>query len=147
MGMTGLGLGDLLLERADGLAIVAGGDRRYRRLQRASFVNALGPHVFEELRPDLGLLDQLENGLGLGLINRSSGSVVIIADNDDVEDIAGDIAAQEGVGAADCLHIRFATGGVERRRHKGVFIMAAEQVLQAAADQNTAAVARFIGIR
>src|SRR5215469_8289483 len=98
MGMTGLGLGDLFLERADGLAIVAGGNRRRRRFQRTGLLDALGPHVFEKLRPDLGLLDQLDNCLGLDLIDRSSGSVVIIADNDDVEDVAGDIAAKERVG-------------------------------------------------
>src|SRR5215471_15378245 len=33
-----------------------------------------------------------------------------------------------------------------RRRHKGIFIMAAWQVLQTAADQNAVALARFIGI-
>src|SRR5215831_7673331 len=53
MGMTGLCLADLFLERADRLAIVAGGDRRHRRLQRTGFLDALGPHVFEKLRPDL----------------------------------------------------------------------------------------------
>ena len=72
--------------------------------------------------------------------------VGFITDNHDVEDVAGDIAAQEGVGAADGLHIRLATGGVRRRRHKGIFIMAAWQVLQRAADQNAAAVACLIGI-
>src|SRR5215469_6299808 len=99
MGMTGLCLGDLFLERADGLAIVAGGDSRDRSLERTGFLDTLSPHVFEKLRPDLGLLDQLENGLGLGLVEGSSGSVVIVADNHDVEDVAGDIAAQEGIGA------------------------------------------------
>src|SRR5215831_2642984 len=106
MGMTGLCLGDLFLERADGLAIVAGGDRRHRRLQRTGLVDALGPHVFQELWSDLGLLDQIDNSLGLGLIDRSAGSVVTIADNHDVEDVAGDIAAQKGVGAADGLRRR-----------------------------------------
>src|SRR6516225_1156136 len=118
MGMTGLGLGDLFLERADGLAIVAGGDRRYRRLERAGFLDALGPHVFEKLWSYFGLLDQLDNDIGLGLVNGAAVSVVIITDNHDVEDVAGDIAAQEGVGAADGLHIRLATRGVGRRRHK-----------------------------
>src|SRR6516164_1163586 len=116
MGMTSLCLGDLFLERADGLAVVARGNRRYRSLQRAGFVNALGLHVFEKLRPDLDLLDQLDNGLGLNLVDRASVSVVIIADHDDVEDVAGDITTKERIGAADGLHIRLATGGVRRGR-------------------------------
>src|SRR5262249_4985613 len=79
----------------DSLAVVAGGDCRYRRLKRTGLLDALGLHVFEELRPDLGLLDQLDNGLGLGLIDSASVSVVIIADHHDVEDVAGDITAKE----------------------------------------------------
>ena len=113
--MTGLGLSDLFLERANGFAIIPGGDRRDSGFERTGFLDALGSHVFEKLRPDLGLLDQLDNGLGLVLVDRAAVSVVIIADHDDIEDVAGDIAAQEGVGAADCLHIRLATGGVGRR--------------------------------
>src|SRR5215472_5247355 len=91
--MTSLCLGDLFLERADGLAIVAGGNRRYCSFQRTGFLDALGPHVFEKLRPDLGLLDQLENGLGLSFVECASDSVIIIADNHDVEDVAGDMPA------------------------------------------------------
>src|SRR6516225_4959979 len=142
MGMTGLGSGDLLFERADGLAVVERGNRRHRRFQRTGFLYTLGSHVFEKLRSYFGLLDQLDNGLGLRLVDRASVSVVIIADDDDVEDVAGDIAAKERIGAADGLHTRLATGSVRRRRHKGILIMTARQVLQTAADQNAATLAR-----
>src|SRR5215831_9805431 len=97
--MTSLCLGYLLLERADGLAILAGGDRRDGRLERTRFRDALRFHVFQKLRPGFALLDQLENCLGLSLVDRSAGSVVVIPDRDDVEDVAGDVAAEKRVGA------------------------------------------------
>src|SRR5690348_18298551 len=103
MDMTGLDLGDPFFKRADGLAMGVGGNRRYRGLKRTGFLDALGPHVFEKLRPDLCLLNQIENDLSLGLVDRSSVSVVIIPDDHDVEDVAGDIAPEKGIGAADGL--------------------------------------------
>src|SRR5215471_6858073 len=44
------------------------------------------------------------------------------------------------------LHVRLAARSVERGRHIGIFVMAARQVLQPAADQDAAAPARFVGI-
>src|ERR1700719_368404 len=146
MGITGLRLGDLFFERADGLAVVASCNRSCRSLERAGLLDALGSHVLQKLGPDFCSLHQIKNGLGLGLVEGSSGSVVIIADNHDVEDIAGDIAAKKRIGAPDCLHTRLTTVGVERGRHKGVFIMAAWQMLQTATDQDPAALPRFVGI-
>src|SRR5271165_3364188 len=123
-----------------------GGDRRYGSLERTSLLDALGLHVFQKLRPDFGLLDQIKNCLDLGLVDCASGSVVVIPDNHDVEDVAGDVAAEERIGAPHCLHVRLATRGVHRGRHKGIFIMAARQVLQTTADQDAAALLRFVGI-
>src|SRR5215470_570004 len=145
--MTGPCLGDLFFERADRLAVIARGNRRDRRRERAGFLDALSLHVFEKLWPDPRPFDQLENGLGLGLIDRPADAVVIIADDDNVEDVAQDIAAEKRIGAADRRHLRLAAGGIERRRHKGILVMAARQMLQTAADQDAAALAGFIGIR
>ena len=78
--------------------------------------------------PNFRLFDELENGLRLRLIDRSAVSIVVIADYDNVEDIAEDIAAEEGIGAAHRLHLRLATGGLQWSRHKRVFVMAARQV-------------------
>src|SRR5215469_13153999 len=139
--MTGLRLGDLFFEGADRLAIIARGNRRDRRRERAGFFDTLSLHVFEKLGPDPCLLDQLENCPCLGLVDRPAGAIVIIPDDDNVEDVAQDIAAQKRIGAADSLHLRLATGGVERRWQKGILVMAALQMLQTAADQEAAALA------
>src|SRR5271169_5444023 len=125
MGMTGLRLSYLFLESANGLAIVPGCNRRYSSLERTGFRDALGLHVFQKLRSDFCLFDQINNSFSLELVYRPAGSVVIIPDNHDVEDVAGDVAAKERVGAAYRLHVRLATRGVRRGRHKGIFIMAA----------------------
>jgi hypothetical protein len=61
--------------------------------QDARRAPTLDPHVFQKPRPDLGLVDN------------ASGSVVIIADHHNVEDVARDIAAKDGIGSADGLHI------------------------------------------
>src|SRR5215472_13519767 len=52
IGMTALRLGDLFLESGDGLSIIPGSNCRYSRFERAGFFDALGPHVFQKLRPD-----------------------------------------------------------------------------------------------
>ena len=101
--MTGFRLSYLFLESADRFAIITGCNCRDRSLEGTGFLDALGLHVFEKLRSYLGFLDQLDNSLGLRLVDRAAISVVIIADHYDVEDVAGDIAAQDGVGAADGL--------------------------------------------
>src|SRR5689334_11490383 len=116
--MTGLRLGDLLRESGDGLAIVPGGDRRDRRFERTGFLDALRPHVFQKLRPDFCLFDQIEKRVGLSLVYYASVSVVIVANDDDIEDIAGDVAAQVRIGAPDTLYIRLATRGIQRGRHE-----------------------------
>src|SRR5215470_1995738 len=144
--MAGPCFGYLLLERAERLAIVAGGDRRDGSLEGTGFLDALRLHVFEKLRSGFGLPDQIENCLDLTLVDRSANSVVIISDHDDVEDVARDVAAQKGIGAPYRLHARLATCGVRRGRHKGVFVMAAWQVLQPAADQDAAALLRLVRI-
>src|SRR5215469_12731755 len=146
IGTTDLRLGYLLFESADCFAIIPSGYRRDSRLERTGFLDAPGFHVFEKLRPGFGLLDQIENCLGLGLIDRSSGSVVIIPDDHDIEDVARDVPAEKRIGAPDGLHVRLAARSVERGRHIGIFVMAARQVLQPAADQDAAAPARFVGI-
>ena len=66
----------------------------------------------------------------------SPGSVIIIADNHDVEDVARDVAAEERIGAPHRLHLRLATRSVRRSGHKGIFVVAAGQVLQTSADQD-----------
>src|SRR5215831_17775061 len=144
--MTDLCLGDLFFECADRLAVIARGNRRDRRRERAGFFDTLSLHVFEKLWPDPCLLDQRENCLGLGLIDRPAGAIVIIADDDNVEDVAQDIAAQKRIGAADRLHLRLAAGGIERRRHKGILVMAARQMLQTAANKEAAPLAGFVRI-
>src|SRR5215471_17502423 len=101
---------------------------------------------FRNFWPDPCLLDQLENCLGLGLVDRPADAIVIIPDDDNVEDVAQDIAAQKRIGAADGLHLRLAAGGVERRRHKRILVMTARQMLQSAADQEAAALAGFVRI-
>jgi len=116
--MTGLCLGDLLLESGNGLAIIPGGDRRYRSFQRTGFRDALRTHVFQKLRPDFCLFDQFKKRGGLGLVYGAAVSVVIVADDHDVEDIASDIAAQVRIGASHTLYGRLATRGVERGGHK-----------------------------
>src|SRR5215467_5395012 len=112
MGTTGLRLHYLSLERADRFAIVARGDRRDGRLEGTGFLDALGLHVFEKLRPGFGLLDQLDNFLGLGFAHRPAIAVVVIPDNYDIEDVAGDVTTQERVGASDRLHARLVTRNV-----------------------------------
>src|SRR5215469_14200111 len=144
--MTSLCLGDLFFERADRLAVIARGNRRDRRRERAGFFDTLSLHVFEKLWPDPRPFDQLKNGLGLGLVERPAGAVVIISDDDDIEEVAQDIAAQKRIGAADRLHLRLVSSGVERGRHKGILVMAARQMLQTAADQEAAALAGFVRI-
>src|ERR1700719_1670068 len=116
--MGGLRLGDLLRESANGLAIVPGGDRRYRAFERTGFLDALRPHVFQKLRPDLCPFDQIKKRAGLSLVYWASFSVVIVADDHDIEDIAGDIAAEVRIGASHTLHVRLATRGVQRGWHK-----------------------------
>src|SRR5271163_147571 len=104
--MTGLRFGDLLLESGNGLAIVAGSDRRDRGFERTGFLDTLRPHVFQKLRPDFGLFDQIKKRDGLRLVYSAAVSVVILADDHDVEDIAGDIAAQVRIGASHALYGR-----------------------------------------
>jgi hypothetical protein len=77
--MSGLCLSDVFLERADGFLVIPGGNRRDRRLERTGFLDALSFHVFEKLRPDFCLFDEVENGLRFGLIDCSAGSVIVIA--------------------------------------------------------------------
>src|ERR1700730_17631768 len=112
--MTGLCLGDLLLESGNGLAIIPGGDCRYCSFQRTGFLDALRTHVFQKLRPDFCLFDQFKKRGDLGLVYGAAVSVVIVADDHDVEDIASDIAAQVRIGASYTLYGRLATRGVER---------------------------------
>ena len=69
---------------------------------------------FKNFGPTFALLDQVKNYLGLVLVYCSHSSVVIISDDYNVEDIAGDVAAQERIGAPHCLHVRLATRGVQR---------------------------------
>src|SRR6267154_20261 len=104
--MVGLGFGDLFVQSANRLAIISGCDRRYRGFERTSFLDASGSHVFEKLRSDFGLFNEIENGVSLGLVDCSLVSVVIIPDNDDIEDIAGDVAAEVRICAPDTLHAR-----------------------------------------
>src|SRR5215831_6202679 len=110
--MTGLCSAHLFLERADRFAIVPGRNRRDSGCERTGFLDAPGLHVFEKLWPGFRSFDQIENGLGLGLVNGPSVSIVIIPDDYDVEDVAGDIAAQKGIGAPHRLHTRLATGRI-----------------------------------
>src|SRR5215472_5860124 len=95
--MTGLCPAHLFLERADRFAIVSGRNCRDSGFERTGFLDAASLHVFEKLRPGFRLFDQIENGLGLGLVDGSSVPIVIIPDDHDVEDVAGDIAAQKGM--------------------------------------------------
>src|SRR5262249_55449783 len=104
MGITSLCLNYLFLERANGLAKISGGNRRHCSFERARVLNALGLHVFEELRPDFCFLDEVKHDLGLGLVDRSSVPVVIVTADHDVEDIAYDVAMEERIGASYCLH-------------------------------------------
>src|SRR6516165_8315049 len=99
--MAGLCFGYLLLERADRFAVVASSNRCDGSLERTGFLDALGSHVFQKLRSGFGLLDQIEDCLGLGLVDGSAASVVVIPDDHDVEDVAGDVTAEEGIGAPD----------------------------------------------
>src|SRR5437868_7001288 len=101
--MTGLGLGYLFLERGNGLAIIPGCNRRYRGFERTGFLDALGSHVFQKLWADFRLFDEIKNSGGLVLVYCSCVSVVIIPDNDDVEDIAGDVAAEVRICAPHAL--------------------------------------------
>src|SRR6516164_7584339 len=98
MGMTGLCLADLSFQSADRLAIVPGGNRRYRRFERAGFRNAPSLHVLQKLRPRFRPFYEIKNRPGLGFIDCSSGSVVIIPDNHDIEDVAHNVAAEERIG-------------------------------------------------
>jgi hypothetical protein len=91
------------------LQIVPGGDRRDRGFERTGLLDALSPHVFQKLRPDLCLFYQVKKYVGLGLVYGASDSVVIVADDHDVEDVAGDIAAQVRIRAPYTLHVRLAT--------------------------------------
>src|SRR6516164_7230341 len=143
--MTGLYLDYLLLQSGDGLAIVAGSNRCHGSLQRTGFRDARDLHVFQKLRPDFRLLDELKNPLGLSFVDRSSRSIVIIPDDHDVENVAGDVPAKVRVSAPYRLHIRLATRHVRWGQHKGIFIMAARQVLQTAADHDPAILPRFVG--
>src|ERR1700746_195450 len=95
--MTSLRLGYLFLQSANGLAIIPGCDRRYRGFERTGFLEAPSLHVFQKLRPDFGFFDQLENCLGLAVVYRSSSAVVIILGNHNVEDVAGDVSAEERI--------------------------------------------------
>src|SRR5262245_53729805 len=97
--MNGLRLSYLLLQSANGLAIVPDGNRRNSGLERTGFLDALGLHVFQKLRPDFCFFEQIENHLGLSFVYRVSGSVVIIPANHDVEDVADDVAAEKRIGA------------------------------------------------
>src|SRR6516162_10689142 len=106
MGMTSLSLSYLFLERADRFAIVPGCNCRDGSLERTGFLDALRLHVFQKLRPGFDLFDQIENCLSLGLVDGSSDAVVIIPDHDDIEDVAGDVAAEERIGTPHCLHVR-----------------------------------------
>jgi hypothetical protein len=45
---------------------------------------------FRNFAPTLAFFDQIENCLSLALVYRSSSAVVIIPDNHNVEDVAGD---------------------------------------------------------
>src|ERR1700757_1084418 len=114
--MTGLYLTYLLLQSANGLAIVPGGNRRYSRVERTGFLDALDLHVFQKLMPTFCFFEEIKNRLGLGIVYRSSGSVVVIPDNHDVEDVADNVAAEKRIGAPDCLDVRLATCCVQRRR-------------------------------
>src|ERR1700737_2645692 len=133
--MTSLCLTYVFLQSANGLAIVPSCNRRNSSLERTGFLDALGLHVFQKLRPDFCFFYQIQDCLRLSLVDCSSGSVVIIPDNYNVEDVAGDVAAEERIGAPYSLHGRLATRGVQRGWHKGIFIMPARQGLQTAADQ------------
>src|SRR6202022_4252339 len=123
--MTSLCLTYVFLQSANGLAIVPGCNRRNSSLERTGFLDTMGLHVFQKLRPDFCFFDQIKDYLSLGLVYCPSGSIVIIPDNHDVEDVAGDVAAEERIGAPHCLHVRLATRSVQRGRDKGIFIMAA----------------------
>src|SRR6202043_1147507 len=98
---------------ADGLAIIPGCDCRDRGFERTGFLDAPGLHVFEKLRPDFCPFDQIDNCRGLGLVDWTTVSVVIVADNDDVEDVAGDVAAQVGISASHTLYVRLSARAVQ----------------------------------
>src|SRR5215470_13037555 len=97
--MTGLCPAHLFLERADCFAIVSGRNRRDSRFTRTGFLDAASLHVFEKLRPGFRLFDQIENGLGLGLVDISSVPIFKQKTAYEIEDVAGDIAAQKGISA------------------------------------------------
>src|ERR1700752_3642216 len=146
LGMTGLCLSYVFLYLSNGLAIVSRCNCRDSSRKRTGFLDALGLHVLQKLGPYFGFFDQIKDSLGLDLVYCPSSSVVIIPDNYNVEDVAGDVAAEERIGAPYCLHVRLATRDIWGRRHKGILIMAARQVLETAADQEDAALLRFVGI-
>src|SRR5205809_4368340 len=105
MGMTGLCLTYVFLQSANGLAIVPSCNRCNSSLERTGFLDALGLHVLQKLRTDFCFFDQIKNYLSLDLVYCPPGSVVIIADNHYVEDVAGDVAAEERIGAPHCLDV------------------------------------------
>src|SRR6516225_9038977 len=115
IGTTGLRFGDLFLKSADGLAIVAGRDRRNGRLERTGFLNAPCLHVFEKLGSDFGLFNESKNCPALRFVYCSAVSVVIIPDHHDIADVAGNVAPQVGIGAPHRLHVGLAARGVRRR--------------------------------
>src|SRR6516165_8739280 len=78
IGTTGLCFNYLFLESANRLAIVPSCNRRYSSFERTGVLDALGLHVFEKLRTAFCFFEKIKNCLGLGLVDCSSGAVVII---------------------------------------------------------------------
>ena len=98
------------------------------------------------LGPTFAFFDQSKNCPALGLVYCSAVAIVIVPDNHDVEDVAGDVTAQVGVCTPHRLHLRLGACRVRRRRHKGILIIAAREVLQTATDPDRPALPRFVGI-
>ena len=73
---------------------------------------------FRNFGPTFAFFDQFKKRSGLRLVYGAAVSVVIVADDHDVEDIASDIAAQVRIGASHTLYGRLAPRGVERGGHK-----------------------------
>src|SRR5271166_437743 len=118
-----------ILQRVDRLAVVArehGGDGL--RWRSAVFYG-LQAHIFEKLRACLRLFHFSENFYDLLIRNRAADSIVIIANHNNVENIAGDISAQIGISAAYRLHIVLAAGSIKRSRHERILEVTSGQVL------------------
>ena len=67
--MTNLCFADLFFQSDYRLAIVAGGNRGYRRCERTGSLNALSLHLFQELRLEFRFFYEIRNCPSLGLVD------------------------------------------------------------------------------